>query len=277
MCRGFWRTSVRKSRRCCLRRQPFESGQAILITVLQFLTLLFWAKAALADPGYCSQLNRNGACTPGPDGQERLLEAVQREFHKLVWKRYSLNMEGTVANDKVITDTDAAIWATHKRLLNGLKESVAARFKCYPDKYPLFDAEALTVAAPCQLTKLLCPICGRLRSNAKHCAECGRCVLEFDHHCFYIGNCVGARNRNSFVLFLIFSFLSVLVWEPFNWQFITLPACSSEAWSLSWCSTAKVDAIINALWLIFAASLLIVQLCEFCERRRGRFVPSCVS
>ena len=38
--------------------------------------------------------------------------------------------------------------------------------------------------------------------RAKHCSDCGCCVREFDHHCPGIGNCIGIRNRWSFVVFL---------------------------------------------------------------------------
>lgn len=35
-----------------------------------------------------------------------------------------------------------------------------------------------------------------------HCRSCGTCILKYDHHCPWIGQCVGARNQKFFVNFL---------------------------------------------------------------------------
>ncbi|XP_052077278.1 uncharacterized protein LOC127715279 [Mytilus californianus] len=52
---------------------------------------------------------------------------------------------------------------------------------------------------------LLCTLCHTCRLvkplRSKHCRVCNRCVKVFDHHCPYIYNCVGYKNRGSFALF----------------------------------------------------------------------------
>lgn len=40
-----------------------------------------------------------------------------------------------------------------------------------------------------------------------HCSACNRCVLNMDHHCPWINNCVGFWNRKYFLLLLIYVLL----------------------------------------------------------------------
>ena len=56
-----------------------------------------------------------------------------------------------------------------------------------------------------------CPRClVKKEFKSLHCLICGKCVIEFDHHCFWVGNCVGKNNYNLFFTFLIFILINTL-------------------------------------------------------------------
>ena len=48
-----------------------------------------------------------------------------------------------------------------------------------------------------------CETCLIMRpQKAAHCNLCNNCVLYFDHHCFWLGTCIGKNNYGYFLVFL---------------------------------------------------------------------------
>jgi DHHC palmitoyltransferase len=50
-----------------------------------------------------------------------------------------------------------------------------------------------------------CEKCEAIRPpRCHHCRICNRCILQFDHHCVWLNNCVGYSNVRSFILALVY-------------------------------------------------------------------------
>ena len=54
----------------------------------------------------------------------------------------------------------------------------------------------LSLLKYCQTCKIIRP------ERAFHCHYCGNCVHRFEHHCKWLGICIGGRNYQGFFVFL---------------------------------------------------------------------------
>ena len=49
-----------------------------------------------------------------------------------------------------------------------------------------------------------CSICGikELEENTKHCSLCDICIQGYDHHCIFLGKCIGKKNLILFYMYV---------------------------------------------------------------------------
>ena len=68
-----------------------------------------------------------------------------------------------------------------------------------------------------------CKVCGpdQLKPpRARHCKFCDRCCLKLDHHCYWIGNCIGLYNTKFFFQYGFYVFLANMVVLPGYFSFL---------------------------------------------------------
>ncbi|GAV82080.1 zf-DHHC domain-containing protein/Ank_2 domain-containing protein [Cephalotus follicularis] len=80
------------------------------------------------------------------------------------------------------------------------------------DDEPLLKIEMNNPALLAGNWSQLCATCKIVRPlRAKHCSTCDRCVEQFDHHCPWVSNCIGKKNKWDFFAFLVLEVSAMLV------------------------------------------------------------------
>ncbi|KAL1167352.1 hypothetical protein V6Z11_A05G013500 [Gossypium hirsutum] len=80
------------------------------------------------------------------------------------------------------------------------------------DDEPLLKIERNNPALLAGNWSQLCVTCKIVRPlRAKHCSTCNRCVEQFDHHCPWVSNCIGKKNKWDFFLFLVLEVSAMLI------------------------------------------------------------------
>jgi len=85
-------------------------------------------------------------------------------------------------------------------------EDVAARYDEPKDKddFYTFSLAVNQRVSPHLFKFTFCKTCQIFQPpRCNHCPLCKTCVLELDHHCHWLGTCLGIRNYNSFFWFLV--------------------------------------------------------------------------
>ena len=98
-----------------------------------------------------------------------------------------------------LTENEIELKEKTEKKTNGLLSENYANFK-YPDNIMDLDV-GLYKQRYCATCKIMRP------PKASHCWHCDQCVKGFDHHCYFVGNCVGIRNWRNFILFIFYAFL----------------------------------------------------------------------
>ncbi|CAM8912617.1 unnamed protein product [Rhodiola kirilowii] len=107
-----------------------------------------------------------------------------------------------------------------------------------------------------------CDTCMLYRTpRSSHCSICDNCVERFDHHCPWVGQCIGVRNYRFFYMFVSSATLLCVYVFSFCWVYITM-IMESEDTSI-WEAMIKTPASIALIIYTFIATWFVGGLSVF--------------
>jgi len=164
-------------------------GVLTICIFLLFFIVGFWGflQTLASDPGVLPRRDVLALLTATPDGAT--------EMQRVVEMYCSLFREPGTSGANGPTPMSVEATLDHF-------ERVAQSCEGSPQQAELFWTQLMADPRLGHLRS--CNTCKiRRPPRCSHCRHCDNCILNFDHHCFWVGNCVGARNHRSFVAFLI--------------------------------------------------------------------------
>uniref|UniRef100_A0A7N0SVJ6 S-acyltransferase n=1 Tax=Kalanchoe fedtschenkoi TaxID=63787 RepID=A0A7N0SVJ6_KALFE len=107
-----------------------------------------------------------------------------------------------------------------------------------------------------------CDTCMMYRTpRSSHCSICDNCVERFDHHCPWVGQCIGVRNYRFFYMFVTSATLLCVYVFSFCWVYITMIKRSEDI--TIWKAMIKTPASIALIVYTFIATWFVGGLSVF--------------
>ncbi|KAK3410548.1 protein S-acyltransferase 10 isoform X1 [Eucalyptus grandis] len=198
------------------RKEPWYIALYLLLFVA---TLIQYFVTACSSPGYVLDVMR-----------------AVNEANAMFTSRFKQRQTASSKNGGFVVSSDGD--QLGRNLLGSNSTSWS---KMVMDLYPLGMSTRTLTCSYCNVEQ---------PPRAKHCHDCDRCVLQFDHHCVWLGTCIGQGNHCRFWWYICEE-TALCIWTVI--LYITyLTADISRAW---W-----KDAVMILLLIFLSISLIFLFL-----------------
>ena len=122
--------------------------------------------------------------------------------------------------------------------------------------------DLLSIAEIGEEVENYCPYClVKKLYRSLHCLICQKCVEEFDHHCFWVGNCIGKKNYTLFFVFLVYILLNTLFNVGINIYFLIKELKKEENEEVGFPYYYNRDAFIYKVPVRIVVSICCFVIC----------------
>jgi palmitoyltransferase len=95
-----------------------------------------------------------------------------------------------------------------------------------------------------------CPYCRvKKTSTVKHCHVCKKCISGFDHHCNWIDNCVGEKNKIKFLVFVAITLLNLIFNFCLSLDALGDTQISNNSSNNKYYFMRSIEVLLNMRWV----------------------------
>ena len=235
-------------------QNPFLSFNKSIFYTLVFLTFFSHLKTAITNPGTITSKNNMNVIQFYYYFHEPLIQRAiaiterqtEEAIRKIIFEankiKFNENENYSLDNDEDFinnSDIDETKFEKKSSISELLKKGIIRNYRL-----------KLTRCRSCYVAR---PV------NVHHCGICHGCILEMDHHCPWVNNCIGLFNKKYFILYNFYAILSVIYSFIIFFYYVLNKHLDLLINNTSYIISGIIFVIVEIIYAIFAFILLYEQ------------------